>query len=42
MVVYATPGTKLRKRLAAAQAKGKTLVAGPAHALSRAAFKQQQ
>ncbi|HYL22980.1 MAG TPA: DUF6424 family protein [Burkholderiales bacterium] len=42
MVVYATPGTKLRKRLAVAQAKGKTLVASPEHSFSRAAFKQQQ
>ena len=40
-VVYATPGTALHKRLAAAHAKGRALVADANHPLSKKAFKQQ-
>ncbi len=40
-VVYATPGTKLDKRLAAAHGRGNTLVADAQHPFSKKAFANQ-
>ena len=40
-VAYATPGTKLARRLATVQSRGKTLIAGSEHRFTRKAFAKQ-